>query len=99
MAPGHFPHRRWALWLRRVTAVAVAGFALACSGSIALADEGFLRIEAITISASDVNHDGWINLLAFADGSVLGPLAAASAGGATATPPKISEMTIFKVVD
>ena len=80
-------------------AVAVAGFGLVFSGSIALADEGFLRLEAITISASDTNHDGWINLLAFADGSVLGPLAAASAGGATATPPKISQMTIFKKVD
>ena len=51
------------------------------------ADDAFLRIEAVTVSASDHNHDSWINLLAFGDGSVRGPLAPLSAGGGTATPP------------
>jgi type VI secretion system secreted protein Hcp len=65
----------------------------------ARADSSFLRIEALTVDANDPNHDRWINVLAFAKGSVLGPLVSPALGGAQASPPKFTDITIKKHTD
>jgi type VI secretion system secreted protein Hcp len=78
----------------------IAGAALIAAGTAGVrADEAFLRIEAVTIAASDRNYDSWINLLAFGDGSVRGPLAPLSRGGSAATPPTFNDIAVHKRVD
>jgi type VI secretion system secreted protein Hcp len=76
----------------------VVACALGAAGMVA-ADTTILKLDGVKVDATDPNHDDWINLLAFGDGSVRGPLNPEALGGYKASPPRFSDIALHKLVD
>jgi type VI secretion system secreted protein Hcp len=64
-----------------------------------VADTTILKLDGVKVDATDPNFDDWINLLAFGDGSVRGPLNPEALGGYKASPPRFSDIVLHKIVD